>query len=138
MRAYVDSSVLLRIVLGEAGRLAQWPRIAHAATSEIARVECLRTLDRLRLASRIPDRELARRRSTLLTILQGIETVRLNRAVLDRAAEPFPTELRTLDAVHVASALLVRARFPALRFATHDADLGAGAQALGFSVIGAG
>lgn len=123
-------------MLGEPERLSQWPRISQAFTSEIARVECLRTLDRLRLASQMPDRELARRRATLLEILQGFETVRLNRAVLDRAAEPFPTELRTLDAVHLASALLVRAELPALRFATHDADLGDGALALGFSVIG--
>jgi predicted nucleic acid-binding protein len=58
-------------------------------------------------------------------------------AVLERAAEPFPTQMRTLDALHVASALLVRTRFPALRFATHDADLAAAALAEGLPVLGA-
>ena len=49
MRVYVESSVLLRIVLGERDRLREWSRITEAMTSDITRVECLRTLDRLRL-----------------------------------------------------------------------------------------
>ncbi len=136
MRAYLDSSVVLRVVLGEPGRLKEWSRITDAVTSEIARVECLRTLDRLRVAGGMPDREISRRRATAIEILSGVEMVRVNRAVLDRAADPFPTQIRTLDALHVASALLVRARFPALRFATHDADLAMAATAMGLAVIG--
>jgi hypothetical protein len=38
--------------------------------------------------------------------------------------------------LHVASALLVRPRFPALRFATHDVDLGVAAAAEGLPVLG--
>jgi hypothetical protein len=83
------------------------------------------------------DRELARRRATALTVLSGFELVRLNRAVLARAADPFPTQIRTLDALHLASALLIRARYPAMRFATHDAGLASAALAEGLSVIGA-
>lgn len=109
MKAYLDSSVLLRVVLGEPKRLPEWSRISAAVTSEIARVECLRALDRLRLAGGMDDRELSRRRATMLTLLSGIETVRVNRAVLDRASEAFPTQVRTLDAVHLASAF-ARAR----------------------------
>ena len=83
------------------------------------------------------DRELVRRRATTRTVLSGFELVRLNRAVLTRAADPFPTRIRTLDALHLASALLIRARFPAMRFATHDSDLAAAALAERLSVIGA-
>ena len=137
MRIYFDSSVVLRVVLGERGRLSEWARASEAVTSEITRVECLRVLDRLRLDGGMPDRELARRRATALAVLTGFELVRLNRAVLERAAEPFPTQIRTLDALHVASALLVRTRFPALRFATHDVDLAAAAMAEGLPVLGA-
>jgi len=136
VRVYLDSSVILRVVLGEKGRLKEWARTSAAVTSELTRVECLRALDRLRLDGGMPDRELARRRATVLTTLSGIETVRLNRAVLERAAEPFPTRVRTLDAVHLASALLVRAQFAALRFATHDVDLGTAAAAEGLHVLG--
>jgi predicted nucleic acid-binding protein len=136
MRAYLDSSVVLRVVLGERGRLKEWSRTSEAVTSEITRVECLRALDRLRLEGGMVDRELARRRASALSILSGFEQVRLNRAVLERAAEPFPVRIRTLDALHVASALLVRTRFPAIRFATHDVDLGVAAAAEGLPVIG--
>jgi predicted nucleic acid-binding protein len=136
MRVYFDSSVVLRVVLGERGRLKEWSRTSEAVTSEITPVECLRALDRLRLEGGMADRELARRRATALSVLSGFELVRLNRAVLGRAAQPFPVRIRTLDALHVASALLVRGRFAALRFATHDVDLGAAAQAEGLPVIG--
>lgn len=137
MRAYLDSSVLLRVVLGEGKRLSEWSRINAAVTSEITRVECLRTLDRLRLASSMDDRELARRRATMLQLLTGVETIRLNRTVLNRASDAFPTQIRTLDAVHLASALLISGSFPAIRFATHDDELATAAMAVGLRVIGA-
>ena len=136
MRVYVDSSVLLRLILGEPNPLPEWSRITEAVSSEITRVEGLRVLDRLRLAGDLGDRELARRRQTLLEALAGFELVRLNRSVLDRAAEPFPTQLRTLDAIHLASAMLARGRFPALRLATHDDSLGTAGRALNFRVLG--
>lgn len=136
MKAYLDSSVILRFVLGEPGRLAEWRRIDAAYTSEIASVECLRTLDRLRLSGGMSDRELARRRATLMEVLEGLDQLRLNRAVLDRASDAFPSQVRTLDALHLASASLVRARVPSLRFATHDAELGAAAAGMGFLVVG--
>lgn len=137
MKAYLDSSVFLRVVLGERGRLQEWSRVTTAITSEVTRVECLRALDRLRLGGAMADRELARRRATILEVLSGCQLVRLNRAVLDRAGEPFPTLLRTLDAVHLASAMLVRGPTGALRFATHDAGLATAALAVGMQVIGA-
>ncbi|MDB4953584.1 MAG: hypothetical protein JWO36_1153 [Myxococcales bacterium] len=137
MRIYVDSSIVLRIVLGEPKPLREWSRITTANASELVRVECLRVLDRLRTIGALEDRELARRRSTALEILAGFELVRVNRAVLDRAAEPFPTLLRTLDAIHLASALLVHARDPAMQMATHDVDLATAARAVGLRVVGA-
>lgn len=136
MKIYVDSSVVLRIVLGEPKPLREWSRITEALSSELVRVECLRVLDRIRMTGLVDDDELARRRSTALEIISAIELVRVNRAVLDRAAEPFPTLIRTLDAIHLSSALLVRARDPAVRVATHDRDQATAARALGFRVIG--
>jgi predicted nucleic acid-binding protein len=128
--------VLLRVVLGEPGRLVQWSKTSVAFTSEISRVECLRVLDRLRLAGHMDDRELARRRETCLKVLTGFEIIRVNRTVLDRAAAPFPLQIRTLDAIHLASALLTRTQELGLRFATHDDDLGSAARAEGMHVIG--
>lgn len=120
----------------DARRLAEWSRITEAWANEIARVECLRVLDRLRLSGAMDDRELARRRSTMLELLSGVESIRLNRAVLERAADAFPTQIRTLDAIHLASALLLSPRHSSLRLATHDEELGMAAQAVGLRVIG--
>ncbi len=136
MKAYLDSSVVLRVVLGEPNRLKAWSRITTAVSSELVRVECLRVLDRLRIGGAMDDRELARRRASTLELLGGFDLVRVNRAVLDRACEPFPTLIRTLDALHIASALLARSRYKALHFATHDEELAIAALAEGLPVIG--
>ena len=56
--------------------------------------------------------------------------------ILERAAEPFPTTLGSLDAIHLASALLVRDQFRDLALATHDLELGIAARAVGFRVHG--
>ena len=136
MKAYVDTSVLLRIVLGERGSLRRWGSIALAVSSELIRVEALRTLDRARIRLRLGDEELARRRADVLGALEAFHLARLEPAVLDRAAEPFPTLVRTLDALHLATAVLVRARYADLVFATHDLEQATAARALGFRVLG--
>jgi predicted nucleic acid-binding protein len=51
--------------------------------------------------------------------------------VLSRALEPFPYPVRTLDALHLASAEFLQQRQPALRMATYDARLGEVARAIG-------
>jgi hypothetical protein len=57
--------------------------------------------------------------------------------VLSRAAQPFPTPLGTLDAVHLATALLWReTRGEDLVMATHDRDLALAARASGLRTIG--
>ncbi len=55
---------------------------------------------------------------------------------LERAAEPFPTLLGSLDAIHLASALLARTLVDDLGFATHDEELATAARAMGFRVLG--
>ena len=137
MIAYVDSSVLLRLVLGEPGRLEEWPRIQHGVTSALAEVEALRTLDRLRLITPIDDHQLALRREAVFRLLEGLEIIELTRAVLTRAAQRFPTVLGTLDAIHLASALLWHEQTDRLTMATHDAALGLAARACGLEVVGA-
>lgn len=136
MKVYVDTSILLRVVLGEPGALREWSRIDSAFASELIRVEALRTIDRARIRLQLGDDEVAERRSDILNALDGFDVIRLDRAVLDRAAEPFPTLLGTLDAIHLASAILAREDHADLIFATHDAELGRGARAVGFRVIG--
>lgn len=137
MNVYVDTSVLLRVVLGEPGRLADWSRSTCWIASELIRLESLRTIDRARILASLADREVSLRRAAVLAQLSAFDLVRIGPRVLERAAEPFPTSLGSLDAIHLASALLVRDRYPDLFFATHDIELGTAATAMGFRVLGA-
>jgi predicted nucleic acid-binding protein len=138
MIAYVDSSILLRIVLGQSNSLVEWPQLQHAIASELVEVECLRTMDRIRLHGRIQPEALAIRRETVFSLLNTMRLVAVSRAILVRASQPCPTPLGTLDAIHLATALAVReADSPSLTMATHDAALGLAARASGLPVIGA-
>ncbi len=136
MNVYVDSSVLLRVILGEPEPLATWREIEVAVSSELIRIECLRTIDRARIESRLGDEAVSRHRADVLDAIEGFDLVPLATNVLERAAEPFPTLIGTLDALHLSSALLVRERYERLRFATHDRVLGIAARAMGFAVEG--
>jgi predicted nucleic acid-binding protein len=138
MIAYVDASVLLRLVLSQPDALREWPKVERGVASALVATESLRTLDRLRLRARLPDAELARRRAKALEILASLHTVDVDSVVLDRAAQPMCTELGTLDAIHLATALLWRDTTDAdLTMATHDAALATAAMAHGLPVVGA-
>ena len=81
--------------------------------------------------------EAALRRQTVNEWLEAIDLILLRPAVLSRASEPLPTPLGTLDALHLASALVWRDRMSPLSVvATHDAALGLAAKAFGFEVRG--
>jgi uncharacterized protein len=138
MNAYVDSSVLLRVALGQPNALPEWRAIDRGVSSALIITESLRALDRVRLRVNLSDIEVAKRRSTILALLDSLELVEIDSIVLDRAAQPMPTELGSLDAIHLASALLWKdaMRLDAV-MATHDGALGLAARAHGFKVLGA-
>ena len=136
MNVYVDTSVLLRVVLAEPGRLSAWSKIRNPVSSEIIRLECRRTIDRARIQLALDDRVVARNRADVLEAIDAFHLLALDSVVLERASEPFPTMLGSLDAIHLASALLVREEFEDLHFATHDEELALAARAMGFAVQG--
>ena len=124
MIAYLDASVVLRLVLGEPNHLAEWPRIEAAVASALAEVECLRTLDRLSRRGSLSDDELAERRTAVYRLFEAVDVVDVGRPVVRRASEPFPTPLGTLDAIHLSTAMAWRdARDATLTMATHDTAL---------------
>jgi predicted nucleic acid-binding protein len=135
--AYVDASVLLRVALRQPNALPQWRDVERGIASALIVTESLRTLDRLRRRARLSDVETATRRATILALVASLELVELDAAVLDRAAQPMPTELGTLDAIHLATALLwaeMTGTKPVM--ATHDSALALAAQAHGLAVVG--
>jgi predicted nucleic acid-binding protein len=135
--AYLDSSVILRVVLGQPDRLGEWSDVVEGVTSALAEVECLRTLDRLRLAENLEDEEIARRREAVFRLLEEMIVIEPGRPILTRAAQPLPTPLGTLDAIHLATALVWRERSsPDIVMATHDGALAMAARASGLLVVG--
>lgn len=100
-------------------------------------VEARRTLDRLRLTQVYNDVELADAMTELLAIERSLSVLAVTNAVLERASRPMPTTVRTLDAIHLASAAVIRDEMlPDLVFATHDRQQAIAARVLGFEVIG--
>ncbi len=138
MIAYLDASVVLRLVLGEPNRLAEWAAVTAAVASALTEVESLRTLDRLVRLGALPEAELVPRREAVYRMLEAAEVVDVGRPVLRRASDPFPTPLGTLDAIHLATALAWRdIRNLEVTMATHDLALAAASRAVGLPVVGA-
>jgi predicted nucleic acid-binding protein len=135
--AYIDTSALLRLVLREPGALEELRSYDALVSSELIAVESLRTIDRLRLQGALTLDEASARARTVTDWLETIDVVLLRPPVLSRASEPLPTPLGTLDALHLATALIWRERMgPLPTMATHDTALGVAARAFGFDVRG--
>jgi predicted nucleic acid-binding protein len=136
LNVYVDSSVLLRIVLGESGRLRIWSSIENPISSELIQLECLRTIDRARNRLGLQDEDVSRYRAEVLETTEAFNLIALDSTVLGRAAEPFPTTIGSLDAIHLASAVLAKQEIENLVLATHDGELAVAGRSVGFNVHG--
>lgn len=137
MTAYVDSSVILRVAFGEPKRLVIRDHARRGVACEIVRLECLRTIDRMRIRLHLDDEETARRTEAVFEMLDRLDLIRLTEIVLERASQPFPTALGSLDAIHLASALLwQQSEDESLLFLTHDVELARAARTTGFSQVG--
>lgn len=137
MIVYLDSSVVLRILLDQPKRLREWGEWEAAYSSELLGIECRRAADRLRLEGLYNDRQVAEVMVQLARIEKTIKRIHLNRTIVQSASRTMPTIVKTLDAIHLASAIAIRdLRGVDLLFATHDAQQAVAAQALGFVCLG--
>ncbi|MFP6663301.1 MAG: type II toxin-antitoxin system VapC family toxin [Deltaproteobacteria bacterium] len=137
MILFLDTSVLLRVLLNQRPLLPEWATWTRAYASEILLVEARRAVDRHRLAANLNDSQITQAHAALRSMENGLEIVSLDRAILERASLPMPSAVGTLDAIHLVSALFVREmREPDLQFATHDHELGRAAQGYGFTYLG--
>ena len=69
-------------------------------------------------------------------LIERVSLVELVSPVLDRAREPFPAPVRTLDALHLSTLLFLKERDPAIRLATYDSGMKKAAQRLHLSLYG--
>jgi predicted nucleic acid-binding protein len=136
MIVYLDSSVVLRPLLAQPNKLESWSRWDAAYSSELLGVECRRAIDRLRLEGLYDDKQVAESIQQLGKIEKTIKRIRLTRTILHAASKTMPTIVKTLDAIHIASALAIReGRGVELVFATHDSQQATAARALGFECL---
>ena len=137
MKLYLDTSVVLRPLLKQKGVLERWGEWDEAYSSELLSLESRRVIDRLRLDGGFDDGAVADVHDSLRSIEETLGIVRMTRSILRRAAQPMATIVRTLDAVHLATALMLQEhRDTSLVFATHDRQQAVSARALGFRCIG--
>src|SRR5262249_39556174 len=68
------------------------------------------------------------------SLLIGIELLEMERSVLARALEPWPTAVRTLDALHLATVGHLRSPSGSVALARYDHRLLAAARALGIQL----
>jgi hypothetical protein len=123
--AYADASALVKLILQEADSPAMHRWFVEAervVTSRLGVVETIR-------ASRRYPHETAHRDR----VIGDLEVLELSADIARRAGDVQPPLLRTLDAVHVASALALGPELDA--FVTYDARLASAARALGIPVI---
>jgi predicted nucleic acid-binding protein len=122
---YVDSSAIVKLVMAEpeSGALRRYLRHRlPLVSSALARAEVVRAI-RPKGEARVQRAE---------EILAGIDLIRINDRILRAAASLLPPELRTLDAIHLATALDLRDELA--RLVTYDDRLSAAAEAAGCSV----
>jgi predicted nucleic acid-binding protein len=122
--AYLDSSAIVKLVIDEpdSPSLLRWYHEAErVVTSRIGLVEALRAA-----ARRGHDRELVN------AILDRFEVFELDEEIGRRAGGLAPATLRTLDAIHVATALALEA---VDAFVTYDERQAEAARAVGLPVV---
>lgn len=125
---YLDSSAIVRLVVAEPGSEALRRELAacreRAASSMLARVEVLRAVRRAGSGT-----------SALVqahAVLRGLALVAVDEPVLRAAGALEPTGLRSLDAIHLATALSLPGRVPVF---TYDHRLREAARAAGLEVL---
>lgn len=133
---YVESSALLAALLeqDEAARKALFVK-ARRFTSALTFAETSRALVRARVGGRLTPADERAALRWLQTFRRRCDVVALTEFVLVRAGKPFPVEpIRTLDAVHLATAELLGEPPQLVNILTRDMRVADNARALGYVV----
>jgi hypothetical protein len=100
--------------------------------SDLTLIECDRVLLRAAALGELTEGEAADRRAHLTTAASQWHLLRISPEIVDRARQLFPGEpIPTLDAVHLASALVARAAIAGLELLSLDDRIRKAARSLG-------
>jgi hypothetical protein len=136
MKIYAESSAVLAWLLGEDAAPPVREILGKAElviASDLTLLECDRVLIRAVALGEIDEAVAGDRRAHLNAAAAHWHVLRLSTDIVDRARRPFPVEpIRTLDAMHLASALTARSGVPGLELLSLDDRLRRTAAQLGF------
>jgi predicted nucleic acid-binding protein len=119
---YLDTSVALAHLLAEDRRPPPELWAEELVSSRLLEYE---------LWNRIHARDLARTHGDLTRLLLArLAWLELRPVALERALQPFPVPVRTLDAIHLSSVSFLRERGKDLKLATYDERMAEAARAM--------
>lgn len=139
MNLYAESSAVLAWLLDE--NLATEVRRSLAAAeiivaSDLTLIECDRVIIRAAALGELTEVEAADRRAHLTAAASHWQILRVAPEIVERARQPFPGEpIRTLDAIHLASALTARTAIVGLMLLSLDDRVRKVGKKLGLGII---
>lgn len=138
MTLYAESSAIVAWVLDEPASRTVRERLARAEiiiASDLTLIECDRVVIRAAVLGDLTEADAADRRAHLTTAAAHWHVLRISEDVVERARQPFFGDpIRTLDAIHLASALVARSAAPGLQVLSLDDRFRTAAKKLGFSL----
>jgi len=103
MTVYLDSTFVMRRLLGIGKPVDFWGKWDTAYASTLMRSECFRAANMLRLNGKIDDEGRARLGSWIESVCSTVVQVPVTDAIVNRAAGAFPVAVGTLQAIHLAT-----------------------------------
>ena len=139
MNVYAESSAVLAWLLGESDGEDARDRLSAARlvlTSDLTLIECDRVLHRAMALGELSAAEAAERRALVAVAAEHWIVQAMDREIVERARRPFPREpIGTLDAIHLATALITRDLVTELQLLSLDERIRRSAADLGFEIV---
>jgi len=136
---YAESSAVLAWLLGDAGAEPVREALSRAEivlASHLTLIECSRILIRAGATGRLTEAQVADREARIRRLEANWTLLSIDAEIIERARRPFPLEpMRTLDALHLASALAARAGIPEIALLSLDERVRRCGQQLGFDLL---
>lgn len=105
-------------------------------SASLTTIECDRVLVRAVTLGLLPEASAAEKRAVLARSVDHWVVFELDAAVAERARRPFPAEpIRTLDAVHLATAALAHSLVPEMAVLSLDRRVRTPARQMGFTLL---
>jgi hypothetical protein len=108
MVGYIDSSAVLDFILEGSTGLDQTWSLEKTFSSDLLAIECRRAILREKMQGTLDDGGILDAFDRFSQVLARTELIALTKPIQQRASEAFPLHTKTLDALHLASALAVK------------------------------